>query len=300
MLGVSLIMPAYNEEKGIALVIGDIVSVGRSFENFEMIVVDDGSSDRTGEIAEASGVRVVRHAVNKGYGASLKSGIRAARYDTIVIIDADGTYPSSAIRVLVGAMDRCDMAVGARIGSKVRIPLVRRPCKWILKNLTQYVTGVRVPDFNSGLRAFSREVFLQYQHLLPDRFSFTTTITVACLCDGLAVEFIPIDYLQRVGRSKMKARNFFTFIGLVLRLSILFRPLKVFMPVAAACFLSGMVKLGLDLAVAISESRNLLDSEIVSTTAVVLLLAGLQIALVGLLSEALARRSPAPEWNPRG
>lgn len=299
MPGISVIVPAYNEEKGIAPVLGDIASAGRSFENFEIIVVDDGSTDRTGEIAESCGVQVVKHAVNRGYGASLKSGIRAARYDTIVITDADGTYPSSAIHPLVEAMDRCDMAVGARIGSKVSIPLVRRPCKWILRILTQYVAGVRIPDFNSGLRAFSRDVFLQYQHLLPDKFSFTTTITVACLCDGLAVEFLPIDYLQRVGRSKMKARNFFNFIGLVLRLSILFRPLKVFMPVAAACSVTGLAKLGLDLAVAISESRNFLDSEIVSTTAVVLLLAGLQIALVGLLAEALASRSPAPPWKSR-
>lgn len=297
MHGISVIVPAYNEERGIAPVLGEIASAGRAFDNCEIIVVDDGSTDRTGEIAEAAGARVLRHASNRGYGASLKTGIRAARFDTIVITDADGTYPSSAIPGLVGALERCDMAVGARTGSRVSIPLARRPGKWILKALTQYVTGVAVPDFNSGLRAFGRRVFLQYQHLLPDKFSFTTTITVACLCDGLAVEFMPIDYMQRVGRSKMKARNFFTFIGLVLRLSILFRPLKIFMPLAAACSAVGLAKLGLDLAVALSESRSFLHTEVVSTTAVVLLLAGLQIALVGLLAEAIANRSPGPHWN---
>lgn len=299
MQGVSVIVPAFEEEGAIAPVLAELASVCSTFRDSEIIVVDDGSGDRTGEIAAGAGARVLRHASNRGYGASLKTGIRASRFDTIVITDADGTYPSSEIPRLVGALERCDMAVGARTGGEVHIPLVRRPGKWVLKALTQYVTGVSVPDFNSGLRAFRRGVFLQYHHLLPDKFSFTTTITVACLCDGLPVEFLPIDYMHRVGRSKMKARNFFTFVGLVLRLSILFRPLKVFMPVAAACFAAGFLKLGIDVAAAFYEADNFLLTGVVSTTAVVLLLAGLQIALVGLLAEALASRSPAPTWGPR-
>ncbi len=301
MHGISVIIPACDEEGSIAAVLSEVGGVLGSCGEHELVVVDDGSTDMTARAASEAGARVIAHASNRGYGAALKTGIRAARYDRIVITDADGTYPASFIPGLLSALEECDMAVGARTGGQVHIPLIRRPGKWILKTLTQYVTGTSVPDFNSGLRAFRRSLFFQYCHLLPDKFSFTTTITVACLCDGLRVDFLPIDYLPRVGRSKMRARNFFTFIGLVLRLSTLFRPLRVFIPASLVCSAAGLVKMGLDIAVAVTNSGGmtlgqvlLSGTEIVSTTSIVLMMAGLQIALVGLLAEAIANRSAAP------
>lgn len=301
MHGVSVIIPACDEEGSIAAVLTELGGVLGGCGEHELVVVDDGSTDMTARAATEAGARVIAHASNRGYGAALKTGIRAARYDWIVITDADGTYPASSIPALLTALEECDMAVGARTGEQVHIPLIRRPGKWVLKALTQYVTGTSVPDFNSGLRAFRRSLFFQYCHLLPDKFSFTTTITVACLCDGLRVVFLPIDYLPRVGRSKMRARNFFTFIGLVLRLSTLFRPLRVFMPASLICSAAGLVKMGLDVGVALTNSGGmtlrqvlLSGTEIVSTTSIVLMLAGLQIALVGLLAEAIANRSAAP------
>lgn len=300
MHGVSVIIPACDEEESIAGVLAELRGVLEDCGEYELVVVDDGSTDMTARAASEAGARVMAHASNRGYGAALKTGIRAARYDRIVITDADGTYPASFIPGLLASLEECDMVVGARTGGQVHIPLVRRPGKWILRTLTQYVTGSSVPDFNSGLRAFRRSLFLQYRHLLPDKFSFTTTITVACLCDGLRVKFLPIDYRPRVGRSKMRAVNFFIFIGLVLRLSTLFRPLRIFMPASLVCSAAGFVKMGLDIVVAMKNSGGmsfwqvlLSGREIVSTTSIVLIMAGLQIALVGLLAEAIANRSAA-------
>ena len=296
MQGISVVIPAYNEHLSVAGVVRDVKEQTSGLGTVELLVIDDGSSDGTGTAAEDAGARVITHQSNLGYGAALKTGIRAARFDTVVIIDADGTYPASDIREVLAALETCDMAVGARTGEEVAMPFARRPAKWLLRRLAQYITGMEVPDFNSGLRAFRRELVMRYYHLLPEGFSFTTTITLACLCDGLRVEFLPINYRVRIGKSKLAARSFFSFVGLVLRLSTLFRPLKVYMPVAAGCFSVGLLKLVYDVVVALSiasSARDFAIQEVVSVTSVIFLLAGLQIALVGLLAEAMARR-----WAP--
>jgi glycosyltransferase involved in cell wall biosynthesis len=301
MQGISVVIPAYNEHLSVAGVVRDVKEHTGGLGNVDLLVIDDGSSDGTGAAAEEAGARVISHQGNLGYGAALKTGIRAARFDRIVIIDADGTYPAANIPEIVASLETCDMAVGARTGEEVAIPFVRRPAKWLLRRLAQYITGMEVPDFNSGLRAFRRDLVMRYYHLLPEGFSFTTTITLACLCDGLRVEFLPINYRTRVGKSKLTAGSFFSFIGLVLRLSTLFRPLKVYMPVAAGCFSVGLLKLVYDIVVALSlasSAREFAIQEVVSVTSLIFLLAGLQIALVGLLAEAMARRwapySPKP------
>ena len=290
-----LLIPAFNEEGAIADVLAEARAVIEGADlAVELLVVDDGSTDATASRAAGAGARVIELPRNMGYGAALKEGIRRAASDRIVIADADGTYPLDRLPELIEALDDAEMAVGARVGTSVAAPLIRRPGKWIVRRLAEYITGFEVPDFNSGLRAFHRSLALRYLHLLPDGFSFTTTITVASLCDGLRVRWLPIDYRARVGRSKLGAADFPGFIMLLLRLSIFFRPLRVFIPVSVASVGLGAAKLTLDVWMALAQSTGWQDAflgrEVVSSTAVIFLTTGVQVFLVGLVAEALARR----------
>jgi glycosyltransferase involved in cell wall biosynthesis len=271
----------------------------------EIVVVDDASDDGTAEVvaeSAVSGVRLVRHDRNLGYGASLKTGIQAARFETIAIIDADGTYPAEAIPGMVESLAGVDMVVGDRSGHPSAIPLIRRPAKALLRGLARYVTGISIPDLNSGLRVFRKSLVAQYLPILSERFSFTTTLTIASLCDGLAVVYCPIEYGQRVGHSKLVAWDFFGFLSLVTRLSILFRPLRVFAPMALVSFFLGGVKLAWDVSVAAGKEGAgdlgaLLETETVSTSAVVLFLVAVQMLLMGMMAESMARRDSRRGWG---
>jgi len=292
---VTIIIPAYNEESSIGDVIEKLEMVmPRAGLPHEIVIVDDGSVDETSNIAQRSGARVVRHEHNLGYGASLKTGIRAAQHELIVITDADGTYPVDRIPEMLEKLRTSDMVVGARINRNVDIPLVRRPAKWLLRRLARYITGEHIPDLNSGLRAFRRRFVEQYFSLLPDKFSFTTTLTVAALCDHYKISYLPIDYSRRKGKSKIVPWDFVSFVTLVLRLSMLFNPLKVFVPVSMFCFLFAGLKLLFDIALMIERadgfSLSLLTRRIVSITSLTLFLSGLQILLIGMMSEGLIRR----------
>lgn len=292
---ISVVIPAYNEELGVRAQVESIerVLTSRAIPH-EVIVVDDGSEDRTAEEALKAGARVLQHASNRGYGASLKTGIVAARYDTIVISDADGTYPAEEIPELVAELDGADMAVGARVGNEVHIALSRRPAKWILGRLSEHIAGQPIPDLNSGLRAFRREVVKQYFPILSNRFSFTTTVTLALLADDYRVVYHPINYYKRVGKSKITPRHFMDFAILVVRMAMLFQPLKVFVPLAFACGLLGMLKVIYDIA-SFSLRTGTLDwsllyQPVLSTSAILLLLVGLQLLLIGMLADGIVRR----------
>ena len=245
--GVTVVIPAYNEQGGIRDVVGHVRKVlAEAGVPYEVIVVDDGSTDGTYEQALDGWATVLRHGENRGYGAALKTGIRAARYDLICIIDADSTYPVEDIPRLLTAAERADMVVGARTADKVHIPLVRRPAKYFLKLLADFLTGTKIPDLNSGMRVIRRDLVLEYIDILPDRFSFTTTITLAGLCDGYRVTFLPIEYKRRTGRSKIKPYDFLNFIILILRTMTYFRPLRMFVPVSLLLFAVGFGKLLMD------------------------------------------------------
>jgi len=278
---VSIVIPAFNEEPAVRRVIGELREVLRPYGvRAEIIVVDDGSTDGTARAASAAGARVIRHRSNRGYGASLKTGIAAARHDIVLITDADGTYPAEHIPDLLAQMDRNDMVVGARVGRKVHIPLVRRPAKWVLNRLANYLTGARIPDLNSGLRVFRKDVVMQYFPILPDQFSFTTTITLAMHCDKYAVSFVPINYRQRQGRSKIVPWDAGSFLILILRTSMLFRPLRVMLPVVLLCLTYGVAKMALDMA----RDPN------ISASALLALVSALLILLIGMLGDAIATR----------
>jgi glycosyltransferase involved in cell wall biosynthesis len=300
---VSVVIPAYNEEASVEKVVAQVHQVlGEAAIPHEVIIVDDGSTDGTRAAAARSGARVIRHERNRGYGASLKTGIRAARYDAIVISDADGTYPIHRIPDLFRALREADLVVGARVNQNVKIPLARRPAKWILRRLAEYVADESIPDLNSGLRAFRRSTTEPYFPILPSKFSFTTTQTLAMLCDHYRVAAVSIDYYRREGKSKITAWDFVTFVSLVLRVSMLFNPLKVFVPPALLCLALGGLKLVLDVIFAIVRAGGLHWSILliptISTSALILVLSGIQILLIGMMSDALARKigqqAPSP------
>jgi len=292
---ISIIIPAFNEEESVGSVISRIKDVLLKDDiQHEIILVDDGSSDGTSIIAEKAGARVIRHNENIGYGAALKTGIRAAKNEKLVITDADGTYPAEAIPELLKKLDTADMVIGARRSQNKNIPILRKPAKWILNRLARYITGQHIPDLNSGMRSFRRSFILDYFSLLPDKFSFTTTITVAALCDRYTISYHDVEYEKRTGKSKVVAWDFVSFVTLVLRLSMLFNPLKVFVPVALFSFLLGIAKLVFDIAVAIQNAGGITFSlfihRVVSTSSLMLLLSGLQILLIGMMADGITRR----------
>lgn len=284
---VSIIVPAYNEEAGIGPVLNAIQSVMDGTDiPYQLLVVDDGSTDRTAQavLAADAAAEVVRHPENRGYGASLKTGIRHARHDIIVITDADGTYPNEHIPDLVAEMAYYDMVVGARTGERVEIPLARRPAKWIINQLANWMTGTRIPDLNSGLRVFRKEVAQQFLRILPDGFSFTTTITLAMLERGYKVKYVPINYHKRAGRSKIRPiYDTLNFVQLILRTTMYFAPLKIFLPVAFLLAVLGVV---------IMVYSTVVLDRLMDVTVVVTFLAALQIAMVGLIADLVDKRSP--------
>jgi len=285
----TIIIPAYNEERGIIPVVEQVRDAMEEFEfPFEILIVDDGSRDKTAEQARTTGARVVQHRQNRGYGEALKTGIRHAQYERIAIIDADGSYPASEIPRLAALLDDAEMVVGARTGANAAIPLIRRPAKRMLTWLASYLTGVKIPDLNSGLRLFRRALAIEFFDLLPSKFSFTTTITLAALNSGYLVEYVEVDYYARTGKSKIRPiQDTYNFFMLVIRLTLIFRPLKVYLPIAFGLFMLAAVIF----LVGWFGFRMILDN-----TALLLLFAAFQSVAIGLLADVVnVRRSRAPE-----
>ena len=278
---VTVIIPAFNEESCIASVVRSVQeNLARADIQAEVLVVDDGSRDATAENAERAGATVVRHVSNRGYGAALKTGLAAARYDLSAITDADGTYPVERLPDLLAAMERADMAIGARVGENVHIPLVRRPAKWFLMHLANYVSRAKIQDLNSGMRVFWRDAANQYLNILPDQFSFTSTITIAMHCDRYAIHYEPIDYHRRTGRSKIVPWDAATFFMLIVRIAMLFRPLRVFFPVVLTFVGYGILK----------GTWDYIQNQFISQTAILAMVAALQFLLMGLIADAVATR----------
>jgi len=271
----TVIIPAFNE----AAVIGQVIAGLRAAADWhEIVVVDDGSRDGTAEAACAAGARVVRHPYNKGNGASVKSGIRAAGGEYILIIDADGQHqPCDATR-LVARLGDYDLVIGARAGA-TQANVGRRLGNSLLNGLATYLTGHPIPDLTSGFRAARREHLLEFLHLLPNRFSTPTTTTLAFVKAGYNVTFEPVEARQRVGDSKIRLlRDGVKFLLIVLKVVTIFSPLRVFLPISLASFLVGS---GYAVWTIVTQSH-------VTNSSVLLIMLAVIVFLVGLVSEQIA------------
>ena len=280
-LSVTILIPAFNEERSLEETVAALSRQRAHFKDLEIVVIDDGSGDRTAEIARRLPVTLIEHERNRGYGAALKSGLRAAKYDYILITDADGTYPLEDVPKLAADAPDFDMVVGARTGDVVHIPLLRRPAKWLITRLAEYLSGRKIPDLNSGMRIFRKDVALKFLTLYPDGFSFTTTITLAMLTNHYRVKFIPINYHKRVGKSSIHpVRDFTNFTILIIRICACFKPLNVFVPPAMILMIVGLLK----------GIRDYLLLEHIGLLAGLLVLAGIQMLFIGLLADLIDQR----------
>jgi glycosyltransferase involved in cell wall biosynthesis len=278
---VSVLIPACDEEESLANTVAAIEKHRGLFEEMEIIVINDGSRDRTGEIARTLPVILIEHEITRGYGASLKDGLRRANCELIMIADADGTYPLEDVPRMVADMAESDMVIAARTGEAVNIPILRRLGKWIITLLAEYLSGQRIPDLNSGFRIFWRDIALRFLPMYPDGFSFTTTITLAMLTNHYRVKFVPINYHKRVGKSSIHpVRDFINFTVLVIRICACFKPLNVFVPPAIILIVLGVLKGAIDY----------IGQHHLGGLSITLTLTGIQTLFIGLLADLIDQR----------
>jgi glycosyltransferase involved in cell wall biosynthesis len=272
---VSIVIPAFNEAAVIADVVEALAAAGPWYE---IIVVDDGSRDDTAGRAAAAGALVVKHPYNKGNGAAVKSGIRRASGEFVLIVDGDGQHRPEDARRLVSRLGEYDLVIGAR-SSGTQATHARKFGNSALNSLASYLTGREIPDLTSGFRGARRECLREFIHLLPNGFSTPTTTTLAFIKAGYNVAFEPIDARQRVGQSKIRlARDGAKFFVIILMIVTIFSPLRVFLPISGAAFLVGMAYLMWTVAF---HSK-------IPNGAVLLLLFAVVVFLVGLVSEQIS------------
>lgn len=279
MKNLSVVIPVYNEEKSVAQTLNQIKEELANLKiESEIIVINDGSKDKSQEILKnINYIKLINHRVNKGYGAALKTGIKNSKYDWILIIDADGTYPVHSIPKFLEKTDKYDLITGQRDTPNSAIPFKRKHAKKFLNKFASYLAGKEIPDLNSGLRLFKKEIVLKYWGLFPDRFSFTSTLTMICLTHGYETKFIPIDYYKRQGQSSIKSTDFFNFLKLVAKLSLFFKPIKVFAPLS-------LFILSIALLLVIIYFAGLTE-KFLDTTIIILCATALQTFFFGLLAE---------------
>jgi len=290
---VSVVLPIYNEKGHLRAEIDRIrEALTASRYSFEIIVVDDGSNDGSEtELASIPGITLITHRRNQGSGAARRTGTTAARGRVVVWTDVDMTYPNNLIPELVDAMDGYDHIVGWRQTEEGTHKLLRTPAKWIIRKLASYLSETDIKDLNSGLRAFRRDVAMQYVHELPKGFSCVTTLTMSFLGNGYSIAFFPIEYFPRAGRSKFHwLRDTRRYILQVIRMTLSYNPLKVFLPIGLLLLAAGFIKLGYDW-----SNR---DFRLAANTLLVFF-AALQVITVGLLADLVVRATKSSQSVPR-
>jgi glycosyltransferase involved in cell wall biosynthesis len=282
-IDVSVVLPVFNEVDHLEQEIKRIrKALDDSEFTYEIIVVDDGSSDRSGELADSiEGVRTLRFLTNRGSGSARKYGSLSARGDVVVWTDVDMSYPNDEIPRLVSELAGYDQVVGARKTEEGTVKFLRKPAKWLIRRLAAYLAGTPIPDLNSGFRAFRREVGHQFLYLLPRGFSCVTTITMAFLSNGYSIRYIPIDYAARAGESKFHWwKDTRRYLLQVVRMILMHEPLRFFGPIAAILGLAGVGKLIFDL----------FDKDFrVATNTIVLLGLALAFAGVGIIADLMVQ-----------
>lgn len=282
----AIVIPVYNESTSVEQTISKLkLEIAKiKYCSFEIICVNDGSTDNSGGIlAQIDSITVLTHDINRGYGAALKSGIDYCNKEWILIIDADGTYALHQIRDLLNEItEETDMIVGARKGIGIVKNPLRRLARWILRKLVHGLTGTMVPDLNSGMRLFRKSVYLDFRHLLPMKFSFTTTITVASLHSGFNIKYVPVEYYQRIGKSNIRpVSDFFGFTITIIRLVSYFDPLRFFLPLSFFIFVIGFLR----------AIRDVIVTNGIGSLSVILTTLALQIFIAGVIVDVVVRRS---------
>jgi glycosyltransferase involved in cell wall biosynthesis len=272
---VSIVVPAFNEEDAIGALVADLRAADAWHE---ILVIDDGSKDATAERAAAAGARVVRHPYNKGNGAAVKTGIRHATGEYILIVDGDGQHKPGDARRLVSRLGEYDLVIGAR-STGTQATHTRRFGNSALNALAAYLTDRDIPDLTSGFRAARREHLREFIHLLPNGFSTPTTTTLAFIKAGYNVAFEPIEARQRTGQSKIRlARDGTKFLMIIFRIVTLFSPLRIFLPFAIASFLVGFLY----------ALWTIWTQSHVTNSSVLLIIFAVIVFLVGLVSEQIS------------
>ena len=272
---VTVVIPAMNE----ADAIGTVVSSLRAAAPWrEVLVVDDGSTDETSARARAAGACIVRHPYNKGNGAAVKTGVRRANGDFVLIIDADGQHPPEDAQRIAARLGEFDLVIGARSGA-TQATTARRLGNAVLNRFASYLTGRPIPDLTSGFRGARTECLREFLHLLPNGFSTPTTTTLAFIKAGYNVAFEPIDARQRSGHSKIRfAKDGTRFLLILLKIVTLFSPLRIFLPISLVSFATG----------SIYGIFNMIATGKIPNGAVILILFAVIVFLVGLISEQIA------------
>lgn len=272
---VSVVIPAKNEELAIGGVVSELVKMGRILE---VIVVDDGSTDRTAEIAQDAGARVVSHSCSRGNGAAIKSGTREAAGELIVFMDGDGQHNPVQIGALLNEIDHgADLVVGAR-NPQGQATIGRSVANKFYNWFASLVTGFQIEDLTSGFRAVNARKFRQFLSLLPNGFSYPTTSTMAFLRSGYTVKFVPIEVSKRYGKSHIRPfKDGIKFLLIIFKVATLYSPLKVFVPIAAICFSLGLAR----------YAYTFIYAGTFTNMSALLMVAAVQIFLIGLVSEQI-------------
>ena len=292
-LDVSVVLPVFNEQGHLRAELDRIrAALDSSPYRYEIIVVDDGSTDGSGELLrQVDGIRLIQFGQNRGSGAARKAGTRAARGRVVVWTDADMTHPNDRIPELVKELDGYDQVVGARTSEQGTKKALRVPTKWFIRRLAQYLVEKDIPDLNSGFRAFRRDVAAQYLHLFPNGFSHVTTITMSFLANGYSVKYVPIDYSPRAGTSKFHwFKDTRRYLNQVIRMMLSYNPLRIFLPVGFTLLAIGTGKLVYD--------WNANHFHVTPNTLIVLF-AAFQVFAIGLIADLIVRMSkPRDEVEP--
>jgi glycosyltransferase involved in cell wall biosynthesis len=291
-LDVSIILPVYNEAEHLVQEVRRVrAAMDASEYSYEIIVVDDGSADNSAEVAsQIEGIRFLHFLQNRGSGSARKAGTKAARGRVTVWTDVDMTYPNDTIPALVKELEGYDQVVGARTSEEGTVKALRVPAKWLIRRLAQFLTGTKIPDLNSGFRAFRTDVARQYLNQLPVGFSCVTTITMTFLASGYSVKYVPIEYAKRAGESKFHwYKDTSRYATQVVRMILSYNPLRIFMPIGLGLLGLGVAKMIFDI---VGKDWHL------ATNTLLIVFAAFQVIVIGLLADLVTRATRLREEVP--